>query len=218
MRDRTRKRSQSSTRLGLSISQWILTAGVLGAITLTAGCGSPQAAPKTPTATAVSIVMRTPLRTGSAPPPKATPHTSPPPTITVALTADFRSFLTTLCGALSSANATTVENDLPYFEYNSGLYYGTFNQGEGQTGSPGLLQQWLPGHHVQCVEFMPAVVGHAAVVTRGWPLDGGWNLVEFDKYNGHWKINDFTFGNARQVEYALRSTSPAVLSYPPHGR
>jgi hypothetical protein len=191
-----------------------------GTSLVAAGCGQrishPTMVPKPTIAVKpTALVGVNPATAPNVPVARKTPIPSTPTAAHVPLTLEFRAFLHRICSALAARDANTLIAALPHYQYNSGLYYGTFNGGEGQTGDPSLLQRWLSAAHVRCVEFAPAVAGHAVVITRGWPLDGGWGLIEFDKYNGQWKINDFTFGDRGQVRYALHSTSQEIVPYGP---
>ena len=174
-----------------------------------AGCGFPGTTPApAPTPTALPPPQPTPpvvRRTATPSKPKQHP---------VQVAAGFKTFLRTFCGALSAGNAGEIENELPYYQYNSGVYYGTFDGAGGQTGQPTLLATWLQSAHPQCVRFSMTDSQHGAVTTQGWGFDGGWGVVEFDRYGSVWKINDFTFGKSGQVRYALWSTSPGTLPYP----
>jgi hypothetical protein len=69
---------------------------------------------------------------------------------TIAVDRRFAQAVQTLCAALPRKDAPTVIRDLPYYQYNSGLRYGTLGDGEGQTGDPSLMATWLVHTHVQC--------------------------------------------------------------------
>jgi hypothetical protein len=113
---------------------------------------------------------------------------------------------------LTTRDAGTVINQLPYYQYNSGLRYGMLGDGEGETGDPSLMRTWLSRSGVQCKYFTPDVAGHGTVLTRGWAQPGGWGLIEMDTFNGHWKINDFTFGGGPALYHAMRVAGP-ILAY-----
>ena len=87
-----------------------------------AGCGFPGTTPApAPTPTALPPPQPTPpvvRRTATPSKPKQHP---------VQVAAGFKTFLRTFCGALSAGNAGEIENELPYYQYNSGVYYGTFD-------------------------------------------------------------------------------------------
>lgn len=184
--------------VGIAITAFTLTScGMPGA----APAASPTSTPLPPPQPTAPVVHRT-----------ATP--SKPKSHPIAVTADFKSFLRSFCGALSARDANTLQNQLPYYQYNSGVYYGTFDGAGGQTGQPTLISTWLQGGNPRCVRFSMTDSQHGAVTTQGWGFDGGWSVVEFDKYGSVWKINDFTFGKSGQVRYALWSTTPGTLPYP----
>jgi hypothetical protein len=115
---------------------------------------------------------------------------------------------------LVRSDATAVINSLMYYQYNSGLRYGTLGDGEGQTGDPSLIRTWLSSRHVHCRYFTPDAAGHGTVLTEGWPAPGSWSLIEFDTIQGRWKINDFTFGQSGALYRAERVAGP-ILPY--HG-
>jgi hypothetical protein len=144
--------------------------------------------------------------------PTATARSVPSPTAVVGR--PFATFLSLICRAFSSRDAGTVINSLPYYQYNSGLRYGMLGDGEGHTADPSLMRSWLAGSNVRCVAFTPGVAGHGTVLTSGWKVPAIWSLVELDIFNGHWKINDFTFGT-RAALYASMQTARPILPY--HG-
>jgi hypothetical protein len=139
------------------------------------------------------------------------PPTNPTPRIVIG--AQFASFRDGLCKAFATGDASSVINSLPYYLYNSGLRYGYLGDGEGQSADPSLLRTWLPGAHVRCDYFTPDVAGHALLLTSGWKLPGGpWSLLDLDIFQGHWKINDFTFGSQVNLFHAMHTAHP-ILSF-----
>lgn len=190
------------------MKRWlILPVGVL----LLSGCNIVSSTPSGDHNTTPTSKTAQPLPT----PPTAhkTPAPSTPTPHRVALSSGYRRFIHSVCHGFATRNAQSIVNDLPYYQYNQGVYNGTFNRGEGQMGSTSLIGQWLSGGRVRCVRFAPSQAGHGVLVARGWPVDGGWGLVEFDKFNNAWKINDFTFGRRGQVMHAFFSTVPASVIY-----
>lgn len=175
------------------------------------GCAGIGAASPAPTATVTATLTATP-----SPPPSPTilpRRPTPRPTPTPVIGKSYFAFLRTICRAFSARDAGTIINSLPYFQYNSGLRYGNLGDGEGQTGDPGLMRTWLAQHRARCVYFTPDVAGHGTVLTRGWRVGGmRWSLIELDTFQGHWKINDFTFGARRNLWWAMQSSQP-VLAY-----
>jgi hypothetical protein len=123
----------------------------------------------------------------------------------------YAAFLADICSAFRRQDAGTIINLLPYYEYNSGLRYGNFGDGAGQTGDPSLMRDWLQGSHVRCSRYSPGLFGHGVVLTSGWK-QGNWSLVEADIFNGKWKINDFTFGDQRTLYQAMQADRP-ILTY-----
>lgn len=165
------------------------------------GCASsnatkPTGGPAGPTATAAKAA--------------ATPTATLAPV--VAVSSSYRSFVGSLCGAFRRRDAGAVSSMLMRYEYNSGLRYGNFGDGEGQTGDPSLLNTWLANSNVRCRYFTPDVVGHGTLLTQGWDQTGGWGLIEMDVINGDWKINDFTFGSYSTLWWAMHSAHP-ILTY-----
>ncbi|MGI8827024.1 MAG: hypothetical protein ACR2JC_15550 [Chloroflexota bacterium] len=120
----------------------------------------------------------------------------------------YGSLLSDLCAAFRAKNAGAVTSQLPYYQYNSGLRYGNFGDGEGQTGDPSMMGTWLAQSTVRCVMFTAAAAAHGTLLTRGWAQPGRWGLVELDTFNGHWKINDFTFGKQRDLFSAMHVAGP----------
>lgn len=115
-----------------------------------------------------------------------------------------------MCSAFSSGNAKTIIDLLPYYQYNSGLRYGTLTGGEGQTADPSLMQTWLASARPHCVSFTPGIMGHGTVLTVGWKTPAPASIVELDMFNGHWKINDFTFAGRPALEQAMKTSSPTI--------
>jgi hypothetical protein len=144
----------------------------------------------------------------------ATTAPAPAPTATVTVSPAYRSFLSSLCRAFSRGDASAIINSLMYYQYNSGLRYGNLGDGEGQTGETSLMQTWLSGRHVSCRFFTPDDAGHGTVLTAGWDTPGPWSLIELDTVQGHWKINDFTFGRQGALYRAMR-VAGVILPY--HG-
>lgn len=166
------------------------------------GCGLQKSAPA-PTPTARSLAAPTAPAATAPPKPAATVVAHPSP--------DYMSFLGRLCTAFRQRDAGTVINSLAYFEYNSGLRYGFLGDGEGQTGDPNLLRGWLAVDRVRCAYYTPDVAGHGLLLTRGWKEPGGrWSVIELDTFNGHWKINDFTFGRRASMWRAMQVAQPVV--------
>lgn len=176
-----------------------LVAALLLAILL-AGCATTASSTSTPTPTSLSTVAPT----------QTVPVPSPTPTVVVGKR--YASFLHIVCSALASGNAKQIIDLLPYYQYNSGLRYGTLNGGEGQTGSPSLMDTWLASARPHCVSFTPGVMGHGTVLTVGWKTPAPASIVEFDMFNGHWKVNDFTFATRAALERAMHVSSP-ILRY-----
>jgi hypothetical protein len=178
-----------------------LALGVL--LVALAGCGSGNSSPPptlTPTAVKVAVIP--------------TSTTAPAPTATATVSPAYRSFLNSICAAFGRSDAGAIINSLMYYQYNSGLRYGTLGDGEGQTGDPSLMRTWLSGRRVQCRYFTPDSAGHGTVLTAGWQSPGRWSLIELDTVQGHWKINDFTFGNQGSLFRAMR-VAGIILPY--HG-
>lgn len=159
-------------------------------------------------ASAGSSVTPTPL---SEPTPEPTHSVRvPSPTPTVVVGKPFASFLHIVCSALASGNANTIIDLLPYFQYNSGLRYGTLGGGEGQTADPSIMRTWLASARPHCVTFTPGIMGHGTVLTVGWKTPAPASIVELDMFNGHWKVNDFTFASQSALERAMQTSSPTV--------
>ena len=169
---------------------------------LVVGCGSQSSSPPA-----------TPTQPALTPTPTPRPPTPAPatPRPTVVISRSYAAFLETVCHALARQNANTLINALPYYQYNSGLRYGWYGDGEGQTGDPSLMRTWLSGTHVTCHSFTPGSGGHGTLLTSGWDLQNGrWSLLDLDTYGGQWKINDFTFGDRRTLMAAMQVNHPIV--------
>jgi hypothetical protein len=162
------------------------------------------------TATAGSSTTPTPIL--RATPPATRTARIPSPTPTVVVGKPFASFLHIVCSALASGNATTIIDLLPYYQYNSGLRYGTLGGGEGQSADPSLMRTWLASARPHCVTFTPGVMGHGTVLTVGWKTPAPASIIELDMFNGHWKVNDFTFAGQSALERAMKTSSP-ILTY-----
>lgn len=165
-----------------------------------------------PTASPTHVVSTPPVA-------HKTPVPSRPTHRHIALMPDYRAFIGEICQAIAAHNATPLINNLEYYQYNSGVYYATFNRSEGQTApaGPQILTTWLSSGSEHCVQFAPSFGGHAVLATAGWTFDGGWCILDLDKMSGVWKIDDFTFGGKGQVLYALSSNNPEVIPYNGHG-
>jgi len=190
---------------------------------LLAACGSGHSASPTPVPTHVAQAERTPTPTTVPvkPHPRATPvptrsnstgPSSPPPPPASPPSSPYLAFLSATCRAFASGDAATISNELPYYQYNSGVRYGSLGDGEGQTGDPSLLGTWLQGGTVRCEYYTPDIAGHGTFLASGWNQPGGWSLIELDIFNGAWKINDFTFGS-RGALYQAMQTSQPILAY-----
>jgi hypothetical protein len=180
------------------------------------GCSS-SSSPSSPTATSLTangpaavVVSPTHAPTRAA----FRPHSPPRRPATIALDRGFSRTVRTVCAALTRKDASTVTRDLPYYQYNSGLRYGTLGDGEGQNGDPRLMASWLAHAHVRCTFQSSGSHGHGVVLATGWPQHGGTALIELDVYAGRWKINDLTFGRYGALYRAMRTAGP-VVRYPP---
>lgn len=167
-------------------------------VALLSGCAASASSTKTPTA----LSLPTPAPT------QAVRVPSPTPTVTIGK--PYLSFLHIVCNAFASGNANTIIDLLPYYQYNSGLRYGTLDGGEGQTADTGLMRTWLASARPHCVSFTPGIMGHGTVLTIGWKTPAPASIVELDMFNGHWKVNDFTFANRPALEQAMKTSSPIV--------
>jgi hypothetical protein len=144
----------------------------------------------------------------------ATSHARPTAVRSVEMSAAYRRFFVTMCGALSRHDASTIQGELPYYQYNSGLRYGTLGDGEGTTGDPVLLSTWLARGRVRCAFVTPDQDGHGTILTAGWAgAPGPWSLLEMDTFNGSWKINDFTFGTLNALYSAMQNSAQPVVVY-----
>jgi hypothetical protein len=47
-------------------------------------------------------------------------------------------------------------------------------------------------------------------LTSGWRGPARWALIELDIFNGHWKINDFTFGSRQSLFQAMHVNWPIM--------
>lgn len=169
------------------------------------GCSS-SSSPTSPTptgSTAGTIAKQTVSPTHVAPTPRAT---------TVAMDRGFAHTVRSLCSSFARRDASAVTRVLPYYQYNSGLRFGTLGDGEGQTGDPSLMATWLVHSHVACKFQSSGSHGHGTVLATGWPQQGGTALIELDTYSGQWKINDFTFGPFGALFRAMQTAGP-VLRY-----
>jgi hypothetical protein len=138
---------------------------------------------------------------------------SPTPTAAVSLSKPYRSFVTGLCTALSNKDAGKVIKDLPNYQYNSGVRYGFFGDGEGHSGDPSVLNTWLAADRIMCRYVSADSAGHGLLLTSGWTKPGGpWNLIEVDIFSGQWKINDFTFANQATLWRAMH-LSRSIIPY-----
>jgi len=184
------------------------------------GCGSSMASSPTatPPASATPTARPQPLASATSVRPKGSTTAvvrqatavPPKPVPTVAVSNDYASFTATICHSFAAHDATTIINSLPYFQYNSGLRYGTMGDGEGQTADPALVHTWLASAKVTCNFFTRDVAGHGTLLASGWTQPGGWALLDLDTYGGHWKINDFTFGDRATLYNAMQTGGPIV--------
>jgi hypothetical protein len=97
-----------------------------------------------------------------------------------------------------------------YYQYNSGLRWGMLGDGEGHTSDPSLMSTWLASTRPRCVSFSSGAGGHGNVLTSGWVQPAAWGIVELDNVNGHWKINDFTFGSQGALAHAMQVSRPII--------
>jgi hypothetical protein len=142
---------------------------------------------------------------------------APKPTLVASIptpkpSSGFVAFLGSLCQAIGSHDAGTVQNALMNYQYNTGVRYGNLGDGEGQTGDPSILNSWLGTAVIRCRYFTADIAGHGTLLTSGWPLGGGWSLIEMDVVGGSWKINDFTFGSPSALYRAMQTSRP-ILTY-----
>lgn len=165
---------------------------------LLAGCGSPSAV-ATPTPTTA------PATPAATTPPRATP------TATYAVSQAYLSFVRGICRALAAKNAQAVINDLPYYQYNSGMRWGMLGDGAGTTSDPSQLRAWLANSRVRCSRYTPDTSGHGTLLAGGWTQPGPWALIELDVFpGGNWKINDFTFGRQPVLYDAMQTAGPRL--------
>lgn len=171
-------------------------------------------------ATAAPAVTPVPTRGATAAPAVtrvATARPTAPPTArpaTIALDPRYLAFVGRVCSALAARNAPAVSSVLMNYQYNTGLRWGMMGDGEGQSSSPGLLGTWLQGSQVHCVSVTTDSAGHGAVLTSGWSQPAASAIIEFDRLNGAWKINDFTFGTPAILGQAIHVNTAAVVPYP----
>ncbi|HZS93942.1 MAG TPA: hypothetical protein VFA78_04035 [Chloroflexota bacterium] len=182
--------------------KYLVRAGfLLFAVTLVlAGCGSGSAPPTPAPPTATSRPQPT------------TSHASPTPNPTYLVGKPYATFLHTICNALAAGNSGTIIANLPHYEYNSGVRYGTYGAGPGQTGDPSLIHTWLTGARPRCRFYTPGVEGHGAILTSGWKMGANhWAILEADLFSHKWRINDFTFGPQSKLHPALHIAGPVLM-------
>lgn len=159
----------------------------------------------------------------TAPPPSPTPTevVAPPPSHAshhdaVRLDSSYKTFVDRICQGLQHHRAGTIENSLEYYQYNEGVYWGTFNLGEGARAPSNLVGEWLAKGSERCVRIAPSYLGHGVVVTRGWRTKhGSWALLDLDKQprTGAWTIDDFTFGSYRKIMGSFFGNEPKSIVY-----
>jgi hypothetical protein len=115
-----------------------------------------------------------------------------------------------VCSAFQRRDAAAIIKSLPYYQYNSGLRFGLFGDGEGQTGNPSLMRRWLSGSAVRCTYVTPDRHGHGTLLAGIWKQPAPWALMTIDTFNGRWKINDFTFGQQARLFAAMHTTRPIL--------
>lgn len=164
------------------------------------GCGTTSALPTSTAATNPSTVAH------SSPLPRRTA-----PTVTVSPA--FMGFIHSLCHSMSRGDAGSLAGHLMHYQYNSGLRWGMYGDGEGTTSDPGTLSTWLSGSHVHCLSFSPNVAGHGTLLTAGWARPGASALLDLDLLNGQWVINDFTFSSGPVLARAMHAVAHPVLTY-----
>lgn len=161
----------------------------------------------------------------TAPPPSPTPTevVSPPLTQShkggVRLDPTYRSFVYAICHALQHHQAATLENDLEYYQYNEGAYWGLFNLGEGNLAPSSAVGRWLAHGTERCVRIAPSFLGHGVLATRGWvSKHGGWVLLDLDKQpkTGAWTIDDFTFGSYKRIMGSFFANQSKSVLYSPN--
>jgi hypothetical protein len=167
-----------------------------------AGCGASHSAssvtPTSPPATSTTSPATTPA---------PTPHST-----RVVIGAAYAVFVRNVCKAFSHGDAQTLIGDLPYYQYNSGLRYGQLGDGLGETGDPSLMRTWLSAGKPHCVRLTPDRAGHGTLLTTHWKTNAPAALLDLDTFNGHWKINDFTFGTLAALGVAMHTSTP-ILAY-----
>jgi len=134
------------------------------------------------------------------------------PTGTPRVSRGYAVFVHHLCRSLAAADAAAIRSLLPYYQYNSGVRFGTFGGGEGETGDPAIISSWLAGGRVRCRSYTRDIAGHGTLLAGGWNVSGGWALLDLDTFGGVWKVNDFTFGRFHVLFHAMR-TFHSVLRY-----
>jgi hypothetical protein len=193
-------------------------ATIVALATIVVGCGNSTARRGTapaltaPAATAATRTAPTPHVSPTASV-SATSSSRPSPSATVVLAPAYASFLHAICHALSRGDAAGVNAHLMHYQYNSGLRWGMFGDGEGTTSDPSAMYTWLSGSHVVCRAESANAGGHASLLTSGWARPGPWSLLDLDLLNGQWVINDFTFGAARPLARAMHGVAQPVMRY-----
>jgi hypothetical protein len=169
-----------------------------------AGCGSPSASKNATVTPTVPGITST-----------ATPAPTPvvEPTPKVVLAPAYLSFLHTVCHSLSAGDAAVVTAHLMHYQYNSGLRWGMFGDGEGTTSDPSEISTWFSGSHVVCQAVSSNIGGHGTLLTSGWARPAPWSLLDLDLLNGQWVINDFTFGSAARLARAMHQVAQPVVRY-----
>jgi len=196
--------------------RWIALAGLVVVLSACGTSASSTNGTATVSASATEssqIAVGTPGSSASTPIPAATAPGSfngPPLNGPAHVAGIYGDFLRGLCQALTSKNAGAVTFLLPHYQYNSGLRFGQLGDGEGQTGDPGLMNDWLSKSAVRCVLYTPEASGHGTLMTNGWNQPGGWSLIDLDTFNGKWKINDFTFGSQKPLYAAMHVAGPVI--------
>jgi hypothetical protein len=181
--------------------RYFVSAAVLAL--MLAGCSS-NSAPPPPSPTG------TPARDGATRTVSPTQIARTPRPNSVAIDRGFAQAARSMCVAFARRDSSAVTRDLPFYQYNSGLRYGTLGDGEGQTGDPSLMATWLAHSSVRCVFQSSGSHGHGTVLATGWPVRGGSALIELDIYSGRWKINDLTFGRYGALYRAMQTDRPVI--------
>lgn len=188
---------------GWSVRAYVMAPGLLVGL---AGCGTSGSTPSSSRTPVHTIAVRaTAASTRHMSVPTATPQPR-------RATNQYVEFVHALCHSLVNRDAGAVTNDLPYYQYNTGLRYGMLGDGEGQTADPSVLASWLGTSKVQCKSYSTDIAGHGTILTVGWTNPGPSGLIETDLFNGAWKINDFTFGPSGQLYRAMQTSGP-ILAY-----